>query len=85
MVSAVTTILFVLGTGCVVAIGSRKVRRFSACIATSAFIINIQWILRIGRPGRFNLSVDYFLSWASFLLLAIGLFRESDVKEISST
>jgi hypothetical protein len=78
MTSAVTTILFVLGAGWVVAIRSRMLRRVSAWIAACAFIINAQWVLWFGRPDQFNLRVGYFLWWASFLLLAIGLFLLSD-------
>jgi len=76
-ISAVTTILFVLGAGWVVAIRSRILRRVSAWIAACAFIINAHWVLWFG-PDRFNLRVGYFLWWASFLLLAIGLFLLSD-------
>ena len=75
--SAVTTILFVLGAGWVVAIRSRILRRVSAWIAACAFIINAHWIFWFG-PDQFNLRVGYFLWWASFLLLAIGLFLLSD-------
>jgi hypothetical protein len=75
--SAVTTILFVLGAGLVVAIRSRKLCRISAWIAAGAFIINAHWVLWSG-PDRFNLRVGYFLWWASFLLLAKGLFLFSD-------
>lgn len=81
--SAVTTILFVLGAGWVVAIRSRRLRRVSAWIAACAFIINAQWVLWLGRPDRFDLRVGYFLWWASFLLLAIGLFLSSDAMDSS--
>ena len=76
--SAVTTILFVLGAGWVVAIRSRILRRVSAWISAGAFIINAHWVLWLGRPVRFDLRAGYFLWWASFLLLAIGLFLLSD-------
>jgi hypothetical protein len=75
--SAVTTILFVLGAGLVLAIRSRKLCRISAWIVAGAFIINAHWVLWSG-PDRFNLRVGYLLWWASFLLLAIGLFLFSD-------
>lgn len=79
-ISSVTTILFVLGAGWVVAIRSRILRRVSAWIAACAFIINAHWVLWwfVSRPDGFNLRVGYFLWWASFLLLAIGLFLLSD-------
>jgi len=72
--SALTTILFVLGAGWVVAIRSRILRRVSAWIAACAFIINAHWVLWFGD----DLRVGYFLWWASFLLLAIGLLLLSD-------
>jgi hypothetical protein len=74
--SALTTILFVLGAGWVVVMGSRMLRRVSAWIAASAFIINAHWVLEFHPVS--NLRVGYFLWWASFLLLAIGLFLLSD-------
>ncbi len=78
-ISAVTTILFVLGAGWVVAIRSRILRRVSAWIAACAFIINAHWVLwLVFAPDRFNLRVGYFLWWASFLLLAMGLSLLSD-------
>jgi hypothetical protein len=53
--SALSTALFVLGAGWVVAIGSRKVRHVSAWIAACAFVVDAHWIrfsdklgLRIG-------------------------------------
>jgi hypothetical protein len=80
-ISAVTTILFVLGAGWIVAIRSRRLHRVSAWIAVCAFIINAHWVLWSG-PDRFNLRVGYFLWWASFLLLAIGLFLLSDAMAV---
>jgi hypothetical protein len=75
--SALTTILFVLGAGWVVAIRSRRLRRVSAWIAACSFLIDAHWFLWFGSD-RFNLRVGYFLWWASFLLLAIGLFLLSN-------
>jgi len=75
--SAVTTVLFVLGSGWVLAIPSRRLRRASAWIAACAFIVNAQWVL----AERSDLRIGYFLWWASFLLLAIGLFRLSHATE----
>jgi hypothetical protein len=78
-ISAATTILFELGAGWVVAIRSRKLRRVSAWISACAFIINAHWVLwYVLAADGFNLRVGYFLWWASFLLLAIGLFLLSD-------
>ena len=78
-ISAITTILFVLGAGWVVAIRSRILRRVSAYIAACAFIINVHWLLWSGAD-RFHLRIGYFLWWFSFLLLAIGLFDLSKRK-----
>lgn len=81
VMSAVTTILFVLGAGWVVAIRSRRLRRVSAWIAACAFIINAHWV-RGFDSGR-GLRIGYFLWWVSFLLLAIGLFRLSRATDSS--
>lgn len=74
--SAATTVLFVLGLGLVIRVRSRRLSRVSAGIAACAFIVNAHWVLRFGSD-RFDLRIGYFLWWASFLLLAIGLFRLS--------
>lgn len=80
-ISAVTTILFVLGAGWSVTIRSRSLRRVSAWIAAGAFIIDAHWILWFGPTG---LKAGYFLWWASFLLLATGLFLLSDAVDSSA-
>jgi hypothetical protein len=80
--SAATTLLFVLGSVWVVWVGSRGLRRASAWIAASAFIVNAHWFLRSGSQ-RFDLRIGYFLWWFSFLLLAIGLFLLSIRSESS--
>jgi hypothetical protein len=72
-VSAITTLLFVLGSVWVVLRGSRKLQRTSAWIAASAFIVNAHWYVRFGS-SRMDLRVGYFLWWFSFILLALGLF-----------
>ena len=81
-VSAATTVLFVLGAGWVFAIRSPRLRRVSAWIAVSAFIINAHWVLQFGLDF-FALGIGYFLWWFSFLLLAIGLFYLSHAAESS--
>ena len=78
--SAVTTALFVLGAWWVVVTQSRRFCRVSAWIAACAFVVNAHWFLRFGSD-RFDLRIGYFLWWASFLLLAIGLFRLSHPTE----
>jgi len=75
-ISAATTIFFVLGSGWVIAIGSRGLRRASAWIAASAFIVNAHWVVRFGSD-RMDLRIGYFLWWLSFILLVLGLFRLS--------
>jgi hypothetical protein len=72
-VSALTTLLFVLGSAWVVVGGSRTLHRVSAWIAASAFIVNAHWFVSFGSD-RMDLRVGYFLWWSSFVLLALGLF-----------
>lgn len=72
--SALSTVLFVLGAGWVVALGSRRIRRVGAWTSLGAFVVNAHWIRFSERIG---LRVGYFLWWISFLLLAIGLLRLS--------
>lgn len=72
--SALSTVLFVLGAGWVVARGSAKVRRISAWIGACAFIVNAHWFWFSGKLG---LRIGYYLWWVSFLLLAVGLLRLS--------
>ncbi len=78
--SAATTVLFVLGAWWVVVTRSRRICRVSAWIAASAFVVNAQWLLPF-YSERLDLRIGYFLWWASFLLLAIGLFRLSHSKD----
>jgi hypothetical protein len=76
IISAATTLLFILGSGWVIAFGSRGLRRASAWIAASAFIVNSHWAIRFGSD-QLQLRIGYFLWWFSFILLAAGLFRLS--------
>lgn len=78
--SAATTVLFVLGSWWVVVTRSRRICHVSAWIAACAFVVNAHWFLRFGSD-RFDLRIGYFLWWASFLLLAVGLFRLSHSTE----
>ena len=77
--SAVATLLFILGSVWVVWFGSRAVRRVSAWVAASAFVINAHWCVFVflGADPE-DLRIGYFLWWFSFLLLAIGLFMSRD-------
>jgi hypothetical protein len=79
--SAVTTLLFILGSVWVVWSGSRTVRRVSAWVAVSAFVINAHWCVFVFLgPDPKHLRIGYFLWWLSFLLLAWGLFDLSRSK-----
>ena len=72
-VSAATTLLFIFGSVWVVLRGSSALRRASAWVAASAFILNAHWCVRFGS-NRMDLRIGYFLWWLSFMLLALGLF-----------
>jgi hypothetical protein len=72
-VSAISTVLFIFGSPCVVLRGSHSLGRASAWAAATAFIVNAHWYVLFGRDGS-DLRIGYFLWWFSFLLLAIGLF-----------
>jgi len=73
-VSAITTLLFFPGSVWAVSRGSRSLRRASAWVATSAFVVNAHWYVLYGGSARQDLRIGYFLWWLSFLLLALGLF-----------
>jgi hypothetical protein len=74
--SAATTLFFVIGSICVVLLGSPPVRRISAWIAAFAFGVNAHWIIRFGSD-HFALRAGYFLWWFSFMFLSLGLFAPS--------
>src|SRR5215813_10225785 len=69
--SALTTLLFVLGSVWVVWLGSQRVRRVSAWISACSFVLNAHWVVDLGSE---RLRIGYFLWWFSFALLALGLF-----------
>jgi hypothetical protein len=75
-VSVATTVFFVVCSPWVALRGSRVLRRWSAWVATAAFIFNTHWIITLG-PQRSELAIGYFLWLLSFALLAIGLFISS--------
>ena len=52
VVSAATTLLFILGSVWVVWFGSRTVRRTSRWIAAAAFVINAHWYIFFGPIER---------------------------------
>ena len=76
--SATTTLLFVLCSPWVALRGSQSVLRWSAWVASAAFVLNMHWIVTFG-PQRSQLMVGYFVWLFSFLLLAIGLFVSSRI------
>jgi hypothetical protein len=86
-ISAVTTPLFIFGSVWVVSRGSRTLRRASAWVATSAFVLNAHWYVLFGSD-RDDLRIGYFLWWFSFLFLALGLFdlstRRTDEMKVKS-
>jgi hypothetical protein len=73
VLSAVTTILFIVGSPWVLWRGSRSVRRMSAWIAVGAFLLDAHWYFFYGM-NQSGLMIGYFLWWVSFLAMAIGLF-----------
>jgi hypothetical protein len=80
-IGAASTLLFIPGSVWVVWFGSRTVRRVSAWIAASAFVINAHWYVFVFfGPDPNDLKIGYFLWWLSFLLLAWGLFGLSGAK-----
>jgi len=75
-ISAATTLVFISGSVWVVLNGSHALRRASAWVATSAFVVNAHWYVLFGSDRK-DLRIGYFLWWLSFLLMAFGLFALS--------
>lgn len=73
VLSALSTVLFVLVSPWIVGAGSRRWLYASAWVAVAAFIVNVQWYA-ISLSDKPSVGVGYFLWWGSFALLAIGLF-----------
>jgi hypothetical protein len=72
-ISGVTTLLFIPGSVWAVWSGSRSLRRGSAWVAISAFVVNAHWYVLYGSD-RDDLRIGYFLWCSSFLLMGLGLF-----------
>jgi hypothetical protein len=72
-ISAVTTPLFIVGSVWAASQGSSALRRASAWVATSAFVIDAHWYVLFGSDRK-DLRIGYFLWWFSFLFVALGLF-----------
>jgi len=75
ILSALTSLFFVVGSPWVVLWGTRSLQRWSAWIAVAAFLFNAHWYLRLKPDGWISsLGAGYFVWWSSFAILAIGLF-----------
>jgi hypothetical protein len=73
--SAITTLLFVVGSPLVVFRGSRSIRYTSAWVASAAFVANAHWyIFGEIQSAVSKLRIGYFVWWLSFAFLALGLF-----------
>jgi hypothetical protein len=75
-ISAVTTLLFVPALLLALSRESRALRRVSAWVATSAFVVNAHWYVLFGSDRK-DLRIGYFLWWLSFLLLALSFLELS--------
>jgi hypothetical protein len=71
-VSAVTTLLFVLGSVWVVLLGSRPVRRVSAWIAASSFVLNAHWVVRFGSARLERMNLAFAWRWARELRMCFA-------------
>ena len=71
--SALSTILFIVGSPWVALRGSRRLRLVSAWAASVAFVNNTTWYLL--SNDRAELRAGYFLWCLSFAVLAVALFR----------
>ena len=74
--SALSSLLFTLGSPWVLLRGTRALKRFSAWAAAMAFLVNAHW-----NGWRFGLGIGYFFWWSSFAVLAAGLFDLSGRKD----
>jgi Gram-negative bacterial TonB protein C-terminal len=74
ILSAITALLFIVGSPWVVFRGTRSARHASAWVAAAAFCLNAQWLHGPYGWDVGSLGVGYFLWWSSFILLALGLF-----------
>lgn len=82
--SAITTLLFVLGSPWVILRGSHSMRRASAWVAAISFIVNVHWYVLFGSD-RSDLRIGYFLWWLSFMFLAIGLFDFTQPRRVDES
>ncbi|HKV04279.1 MAG TPA: hypothetical protein VJO53_04130 [Candidatus Acidoferrales bacterium] len=81
--SALTTLLFIVGSPWAVLRGSRSLQSVSAWAAAISFILNAHWYVLFGSD-RSDLRIGYFLWWLSFIFLALGSFdlagRNSEIE-----
>jgi hypothetical protein len=73
VLSAATTVLFIIGSPWILWRGSNSVRRLAAWIAVGSFVLDAHWYFFYGR-NESGLLIGYFLWWISFLVMAVGLF-----------
>jgi hypothetical protein len=72
-ISALGTILFIVGSPYVVWRGTPSLQRVSAWAAALCFVVNIHSYVAFGN-SRSDLRMGYFLWWFSFAVLAVGIF-----------
>jgi hypothetical protein len=86
ILSALTSVGFVVGSPWVVLGGSRSLQRWSAWTASVAFLFNAHWYIRLQPDNLISrLGLGYFLWWSSFAVLAIGLFWTAGQNRASET
>jgi hypothetical protein len=71
--SSALTNLIILASIPVVLRSSGRMRTRLAWVALGAGVINAQWWIL--NQGRADLRIGYYLWWASFIVLAAGIFR----------
>ena len=69
ILSALTSLLFIIGSPLVILRGTLALRRFSVWAAAVAFVFNAHW-----NGWDLGLGIGYFFWWSSFAVLAVGLF-----------
>ena len=80
--SGLTNLLFVLGTACVLASGTRRGRRLALALVT-ATAVNGVWLTMPDAAG--TLRVGYWLWLAAFALLATGAVASAGARPSPAT
>lgn len=86
--SAVSTIWFILVSPWVVWRGSRRMKLVNAWIAAFFAVNNSCWLVLGSASDRASYRAGYYLWWASFAVLAAGLFalaRQEKAKAVGTT